>query len=163
MTSVLESNYVVWCASTCWLCTAISLPDMSTYWIWCNRVNHGSCKYRSVHMRFQMADISTGGHYTHGQRFLTNINRTPVSEERKTCSPPVSNSFSALYGSNSCKTDYDWVNQRVVLVVIVTMQLCHVMEPDKDVDLLAIMVWQLYLQGTQMVLQRLYILSCRYS
>ena len=36
------------------------------------------------------------------------------------------------------------------------MQLCHAMKPNKDVALLARMVWQLYLQGTQMVLQRLY-------
>ena len=48
---------------------------------------HGSCKYLSVEVRFQMADISTGGHYTHGQRFLTNM--TTVSEKRKTCPPHV--------------------------------------------------------------------------
>ena len=41
------------------------------------------------------------------------------------------------------------------------MQLCHVMKPNKDVALLARIMWQLYLQGTQMVLQRLYMLSCR--
>ena len=40
------------------------------------------------------------------------------------------------------------------------MQLCHVMKPNKDVALIARMVWQLYLQGTQMVLQRLYNLLC---
>ena len=40
------------------------------------------------------------------------------------------------------------------------MQLCHVMKPNKDVALQARMMWQLYLQGTQMVLQRLYMLSC---
>ena len=33
------------------------------------------------------------------------------------------------------------------------------MKPNKDVALLARMVGQLYLQGTQMVLQRLYMLS----
>ena len=43
------------------------------------------------------------------------------------------------------------------------MQLCHVMKPNKDVALLARMMWQLYLQGTQIVLQRLYMLSCRYK
>ena len=45
------------------------------------------------------------------------------------------------------------------------MQLCHAMKPNKDVALLARMVLELYLQGNQMVLQRLYnyMLSCRYS
>ena len=33
----------------------------------------GLANYRYVQVRFQMADISTGGHYTHGQRFLTNM------------------------------------------------------------------------------------------
>ncbi len=74
------------------------------------------------------------------------------------------NSFSASHGSNSCKTDYDWINQRVVLVTNSWLWQCsHVMKPNKDVALLARMVWQLYLQGTQMVLQMLYMLSCRYS
>ena len=35
------------------------------------------------------------------------------------------------------------------------MQLCHVMERGKDGALLARMVWQLYLQSTQMIIQRL--------
>ena len=50
-------------------------------------------------MRFQMADINTEGHYTHGQRFLTNMNIDcfTVSDERKTCPPPVSITHSLHY------------------------------------------------------------------
>ena len=52
-------------------------------------------------MRFQMADISTGGHYTHGQRFLTNMTIDCFSaqyrEKRKTCPPPVSITHSLHY------------------------------------------------------------------
>ena len=109
----------------------------------------------NINFRFQMAIYSIGGHYTHGQRFLANMN----------IPPPVSATRSRHY-----KARIHGATEKVAKQSMAesASELRHSLPPDcdnvtvscdgtwhKDVALLVRMVWRLFLQSTQMVLPRL--------